>query len=471
MIRKGFKLKAGLSWDFPNEVLYHFSLYDLKTFKQIQAKIKSASVINFSNAFGVVGQLFGHWFLDLQVLNWASLNLLQFLVRLWISPSNNFLAGIVHIFLNNNISLVNNLPSAFLNFSRYSVSGVLGSSLYYNWVGLLKRFGVAFCNRLLDKHASSSDNLIVDVNNVLISSQFSNVKNSLLEVWSNSISVFTDRSLKELGSTDVAEGAVAFFPEIKLGIRVKIVGLLSSIMAKLQTVALVLECVSFFCLVEVCLDSQAALDACVSELKMGVPNFFNCCWMEKKHIVNLVSQKNISVVWSKVKGHSGVMSNDCADVLAGISVHSSLLLPTNFCESHTLENWPHIDWVRTVAIWHPDLGMLSGLTSRASASLHFYFMKAVYGRLPVAVRKRLYNKNYPGILCLYCGEVEFSNHVFTCSKKAVSHMVLETLLSCVHDIGLYALLCKNFVLVGWFEEAVWIFENCKKTAQILTDFV
>ncbi|KAG9304500.1 hypothetical protein G9A89_020064 [Geosiphon pyriformis] len=488
MIRKNFKLKAGLSWDFPNEVLYHPLLYNLKTFEQIQAETKSASVINFSNASGVVGQLFGHQFLDLQVFGWAPLNPLQFPVRLRVSPSNNFLAEIVYIFLNNNILLVNNLPNAFLNPGRYPVFGVLGPSLYYDQVVSLKRFSVAFCDRLLNKHAleetgfqrtcvflvhlaSSSDDPMVDVNNVLISSQFSNVKNSLLEVWSDSIFVFTDGSLKGLGSTDMAGGAMAFFLEIRLGIGVKIVGLLSSTMAELQAVALALECVSFSCSVE----------------------------MERRHIANLVNQKNIFVVWSKVKDHFGVVDNDCADMLAGISAHSFLLLPTNVREYFMMANdMPisvhSIDWVRIVAVWHPDLGMLSGLTSRASVSLHSYFIKAVYGRLPVTVRKRLYSKNYPGILCLHCDKVEFSDHVFTCSKETVSHseilfkwmaawrslsgsylpvslVVLESLLSCVHNVGLYVFFCKGFVLVGWFEEAVWIFENCKKAAQVLTNFM
>ncbi|KAG9290065.1 hypothetical protein G9A89_010371 [Geosiphon pyriformis] len=395
------------------------------------------------------------------------------------------------------------------------VSSVLRSSLYYDQIVLLKKFGMAFCNRLLDKYGR-----------VLDWQTF-----CLLKVWSNSISVFTNGSLRGLGSNEVAGGAAKFFSEVRLGIEVKVVGLLSSTMAELQTVALVLKCVPFSCSVEVCLNIQATLNACVSELKMGVSDFRNCYWIEKRHIANLVSQKNISVVWSKVKGHSGVVSNDYADVLADIFAHSFLLLLTNVCEHFIMANgmlisgnicyfvynifrsvnythWEigsgskilcgfsvhNINWVRTVAIWHLDLDMLFGSTSRALVSLHSYFMKAVYGRLPVAVRKRLYDKKYPGILCLHCGKIEFSDYVFTCSKKAVFHseilfkwvavwrslagfcfpvplVVLEFLLLCVHDIGLYALLCKGFVLVGWFEKAVQIFENHKKAVWILVDFV
>ncbi|KAG9292882.1 hypothetical protein G9A89_016244 [Geosiphon pyriformis] len=79
--------------------------------------------------------------------------------------------------------------------------------------------------------------------------------------------------------------------------------------------------------------------------------------------------------------------------------------------------------------------MLLKSTNRALAGLHTYFMKAVYEKLPVAIRKRLYDKCY---------------------------LVVESLLSCLSDIGLYALLCKGFVLVRWFEKTVQIFEDYKK---------
>ncbi|KAG9291359.1 hypothetical protein G9A89_003463 [Geosiphon pyriformis] len=138
--------------------------------------------------------------------------------------------------------------------------------------------------------------------------------------------------------------------------------------------------------------------------------------------------------------------------------------------------------------------MLSGFMSRHSADLHSYFMKAVYDRLSVAVRKRLYDKKYPGVLCLYCREVEFSDHVFTCNKESISckkilfecvstwrsltgfrlpvpSVISESLLLCVFDVSLYALLCKSFVLVGWYKETVQIFVDCKEAAWVLVNFV
>ncbi|KAG9302938.1 hypothetical protein G9A89_022355 [Geosiphon pyriformis] len=179
---------------------------------------------------------------------------------------------------------------------------------------------------------------VLDVNNVLLLDQFSDVKNDLLEVWFGSISVFTNSFLKEVGFVNVAGGAVAFFFEIELGIGVKVVGLLSSMMAELQTVALVLECVSSFCSVKVCLDSQAALDVCVLELKSGGSDFCNSCWMKKRHIVNLIIQKDISVSWLKVKEHFDVLDNICADALACTSAHFSLLLLINIHECFLMAN-------------------------------------------------------------------------------------------------------------------------------------
>ncbi|KAG9292895.1 hypothetical protein G9A89_016257 [Geosiphon pyriformis] len=453
-------------------VLYHLLLYGLKTFKQVQAERKFASVISFSNSSEVVGWLFKHHFLDLQILSWAPLNPLQYSVRLYVGLSNNFLAEIVCIFLVNNIFIVNNLPSAFLSPGKYFVSNVLRLFLYYDQISFLRKFGVAFCDRLLDKcnkepvpfwfililrflhnkiflSTLPNSNSLVNVNNVLLLDQFFVVKNGLLEIWSDSIFVFTDSSLKEFGFVDVIGSAAVFFSKIGLDIRVGVVGLLSSMMAELQAVVLMLECVPFSCLVEMCLDSQAALDVCV-------------------------------------KRHSGVLNNVCVDVLACTFAYSSLLLPTNVHEHFMMANGMsiseigpgskilggfsvcNIDWVRTMAVWHLNLGMLSGSISKNSAGLCSYFMKAVYDKLPVAVRKKLYDKNYPGVLCLHCEKVEFSDHVFTYSKKSVFHkkiffeyvlvwrsltssrfpipfVVSESLLSCVSNIGLYALLYKSFL--------------------------
>ncbi|KAG9301391.1 hypothetical protein G9A89_018063 [Geosiphon pyriformis] len=144
LVRKGLRSKACLPHDFPDAALYHPSLYGLKPFEQVQSEGKVAALMAFSNAFGILGRLFRHRFLDLQVLGWASLDPLQFPVRLYVSPVNNFLAGMVKIFLGNELTLVNNLPTAFRSPGRFPLSSVLGKSLYFDSVKSLKHFGVTF---------------------------------------------------------------------------------------------------------------------------------------------------------------------------------------------------------------------------------------------------------------------------------------------------------------------------------------
>ncbi|KAG9303965.1 hypothetical protein G9A89_005875 [Geosiphon pyriformis] len=138
--------------------------------------------------------------------------------------------------------------------------------------------------------------------------------------------------------------------------------------------------------------------------------------------------------------------------------------------------------------------MLFGFTSRKSANLCTYLMKAVYKRLLVAVRKRLYNRSYPGVLCLLCGEVEFSDHVFACSdnsglrrnilveavEKWISlsgisssslSAILFLLLLCSLGVSLYIAMCKGFVIRNWYAKAVLVFEGKEKATQTLVEYI
>ncbi|KAG9291986.1 hypothetical protein G9A89_017885 [Geosiphon pyriformis] len=261
MIRKSLKLKACLPRDFSDAALYHSLLYDLKTFEQVQSESKLAAVVSFSNALGILGHLFNHRFLDLQIMGWALMNLLQFPVRLHVSPVNNFLAGVVKIFLHNELSLVNNLPSAFCSPGVFSMSIVLGDFLYFSSICSLKCFSMAFSNRLLDKKGHVIDwktfwwwkrlnlkgpvpswfrhtsqflcaNSLVSSNiaqtgqlqglNILNSQEFSIVQSNLHEIWSSLFDIFTDGSLKNLGLVDVSSGAAVYFPIVDLSLGVRI---------------------------------------------------------------------------------------------------------------------------------------------------------------------------------------------------------------------------------------------------------
>ncbi|KAG9302449.1 hypothetical protein G9A89_006413 [Geosiphon pyriformis] len=137
--------------------------------------------------------------------------------------------------------------------------------------------------------------------------------------------------------------------------------------------------------------------------------------------------------------------------------------------------------------------MAAGFTSRSSSNVRTYFMKSLHHRLPVAVQKHLYNRHYPSVLCLYCGEVEVSDHVFSCkidesvqsqlldsyveSWKMLSGSsysssgILQLLLSSVSDSSVSMALFKGFVFNGWFCEAVSIFHNSKIAVLEIVKFV
>ncbi|KAG9301092.1 hypothetical protein G9A89_012475 [Geosiphon pyriformis] len=282
-VLKGLKLKAGLPYDFLDAVLHYPSLYGLKFFEQIQAKSKLAAVVVFSNASGILGCLFNHRFLDLQVLDWAPLDPLQFLVKLWVSPVNNFLAGVVKIFLGNELSLINNLLCAFR-----------GPGPVLCWFEIISRF-------LHDGGALSSGLARTDWL-------------SGLDILSGFFVVYMDSSLKNYGSSSIVGGAAVYFLIIDCSIGVRIV-------------TLALECVPFSSTVLVHLNSQAAIDVCISKLSLLVPDFRVPCWVERCHIFNLVRKKDLSINWIKVKNHSGVCGNVEANAAAGAAMCSWFSLP------------------------------------------------------------------------------------------------------------------------------------------------
>ncbi|KAG9304587.1 hypothetical protein G9A89_020151 [Geosiphon pyriformis] len=332
-----------LPCDFPDSVLYHPLLYGLKSFEQVQFEGKMASLVSFANVSGILGHLFEHRFLDLQVLGWAFLDSFQFPVKLCVNSVNNFLAGVVKIFLDNNLSLVNNIPSAFCHPGHFPMSLILGKSLYFSSVQSLKCFGVAFDLRgpvpywfavtskfFLDQGFSSpgfTSNVLSSGLSIMGSDVFSSVQDGLHEIWSGCFEVYMDGFLRSAGSVDVSSGAAAYFLALNLSIGVRVFGLLSSTMAKLQAVALALECVLSSCSLVLHLNSQAAIDACISELLFLIPDFHNCCWIERRHIFNLIRDKDLSVSWVKVKGHASVLGNVRADKFASEAVGSSFVLP------------------------------------------------------------------------------------------------------------------------------------------------
>ncbi|KAG9307038.1 hypothetical protein G9A89_003089 [Geosiphon pyriformis] len=532
--------KALLPKDFPNKALHHPSLYSLKSFEQVQIESKIALVIGFSNASGILGYLFVHHALDLQVLGWAPLYLLSHPVKLRVCPLNNFLTGVVRIFIDTNIFLFNHISCAFHGTNYFPMSRILGADDYFDVMHSLKHFGIAFRNILITKCGrkrlspkgpvpSWFTRAFVHVNGFLASFEVSEARAScseffcsddylcirecLHEVWTRELNVYTDNLLNGLGTGKVTCRAAAFFSEVGMSVGVKIQGLLSSTLAELQAIALVLECVPLSCSVVLYSDSQVALDACVLESKLCQSDFHNHCWMERCHISNLIRSKDILVRWIKMKEHSGIMDNNHANAFACAVAHFDLAFPVGVSNRFLMAdgfaisgNAKHfvlnvldssdircIDWEYTTSVWHPDSHMLADFTSKNSAALCTYLMKTVHRRLPVAVQKKLYDKCYLSVLCLMCGEVEFSDHAFTCftdlvvysevisghvnlwkflvgDHLLVSSSVLLTLAE-VLDSNVYMKLCKGFVFVDWIREAVAVFGDKKSAIPIVINFV
>ncbi|KAG9287137.1 hypothetical protein G9A89_001031 [Geosiphon pyriformis] len=137
--------------------------------------------------------------------------------------------------------------------------------------------------------------------------------------------------------------------------------------------------------------------------------------------------------------------------------------------------------------------MAAGFTSLHTAGFRTYFMKALHHRLPVAVRKRLYNRRYPSVVCLFCGDVEISDHVFSCSFDAVGHehlmntfvaawearsglsrsfsCVSQLLSTCASNCVVGVVLCKGFIFNDWYRESVSIFKNPRVAACNMVFFV
>ncbi|KAG9286454.1 hypothetical protein G9A89_014620 [Geosiphon pyriformis] len=471
LIHKDLKLKAGLLMDFPSDTIHYPSFYGLKSFSQCQSESKVASLISFVNSGRILGRLFSH------------------------SVSNNFLAGMVCILLDCNLSLGGSLASAFWFRDRISMSVILSKSLFFKFLPSLWHFGIAFMDQLCDhhdvvfswctfkwwkrldpydpvpkwfglfvaflmtSHSSSTVSVGASPLNFCESDDFMAAHGHLSQVDINSLSVYMDSSLKNLGTVNCRAGAAVFFEDIYLGLGV-------------SAIALALECVSAAHSIDLFLNSQGALDACRSELSLVCSDFRN-------------------QYWHKVKSHFGILENDCADSIADTTslfgwylfscMDKHFLLADGSVVSDVYHAVCHVrwevssssgflasslrsdvDWLSSSRVWHSDLNMATGFTSRLTADTRTYLMKALHHRLPVAVQKCIYNKCYSSVLCLYCGKIEVSDHVFSCVVDDLARHQLMSI--CASDLLVFSALYKSF-------EAVTVFHDPKIAGVKITDFM
>ncbi|KAG9289900.1 hypothetical protein G9A89_010206 [Geosiphon pyriformis] len=503
-----------------NNLIHHSSFYGLKSFLQIQSEGMVAFLINFANSGEIVEHLFFYKSHDLQVLCWHPIHLLSFPVHICVSTSNNFLVGVVRVLYNCKLSLGGFFANFFHVNSGMSMLTVLGKSVFFRCLPSLQQYGVAFVDQICDHYGTKLD------------------PHGPIPEWFRLSAVFLagkDFSLAHIpvlanmGPLDIlgSSGFVSICDcllrvnarVIDMGLSVGMSGLMSSTMAELQAIALALECVPVFSNVHLFSDSQSALDACKSELGM----------IECQYIANVISSKVLNVAWHKVKSHSGVLGNKYADVIASADSVSDWFFSPRLDEHFLMADgnvvsgnlrhfvrdtfhamcyahWEvesgskflsdnlcaNVNWSRFSLVWHPDLHMATSFTNRILANAHSYFIKALHHWLPVAVRKQLYNRLYSSVLCLYCGDIEVSDHVFSCEiddsawhrlldshintwktlsgSSVFSSCLLQLLSFCVSGSLVSMALHKSFVFDNWFCKAVSIFYSSKVACLKVIDF-
>ncbi|KAG9301432.1 hypothetical protein G9A89_018104 [Geosiphon pyriformis] len=98
-----------------------------------------------------------------------------------------------------------------------------------------------FMSKQVFLRIESANSLGLPVLSVLDSETFFDVHNSLIKVWSNSIEVYTDGSLKGTCFVEVISSVAAYFPATNMDIKIRVHRLLSSTLAELQAIVLALK--------------------------------------------------------------------------------------------------------------------------------------------------------------------------------------------------------------------------------------
>ncbi|KAG9307279.1 hypothetical protein G9A89_017107 [Geosiphon pyriformis] len=411
---KILKSKSELPRDFPNNALYYPSF-------------KSASIVVFANSTGV-------------------------LARVGVSPSNNFLAGVVRIFSRYDLFLGSFLACAFCCWVGTSMSLVLGEPYFFKCVSSLRQYEIAFVKQLYDHKGNvfswstfkrwkrldpcgpvpfwfdlsihflsdgfspSICSSLVDRrvdSDVCYSHDFGAVCSTLLTIDTSCLFVYMDRSLCSLSTVNIKAGAAIFFKDINSGLGVGVFGLVFSTLIELQAITLALECVPFFRSVDLFSDNQTTLDVYKSESLLvkshsGISGNKHADTLAKDaalsalHLSHLVSECFLSTSGTAVSGNSKHFKIGSGSWVVVDSLHGD------------------INWSKSSLVWCPNSYLAAGFTSVHMVDCQIYFMKTLHYQLPVAVCKHLYDKGYSSVMCLYCGNVEVLDHIFFCPHNAAN---------------------------------------------------
>ncbi|KAG9294198.1 hypothetical protein G9A89_021557 [Geosiphon pyriformis] len=302
--------------------------------------------------------------------------------------------------------------------------------------------------------------------NICQSHDFGVVCGNLLNTDMACLSAYMDESLISLGTVNMKAGVAVFFEDIGSDLGVEVSGLVFSILTELQT----------------------ALDACKSESLLHADALAKDAAFLPWRLSYLISECFLRAGSVVVSGnsrhfvHDVFQSINCAHWKVG---SGSKVVADNL--------YGNIDWSRSSLVWHPDFHMATGFTSIQMAGFRTYFMKALHHRLPVAVQKRLYNRGYSSVVCLFCDEIEVSDHVFSCSSDAdsctslldtyaaawevhsgLSHSsscILQLLSTCISYVTVSTVLCKSFVFSDWYHKSVSVYKDPKMAVVNVVNFV
>ncbi|KAG9298216.1 hypothetical protein G9A89_002704 [Geosiphon pyriformis] len=116
------------------------------------------------------------------------------------------------------------------------------------------------------------------------------------------------------------------------------------------------------------------------------------------------------------------MSNKCADAFTKTAVFSDLhllhMIDEYFLKAGGITVFSNSRHFVLVDSLYADVDWSRFFLT---AGFQMYFMKTLHHCLLVAVYKCLYNRSYPSVICLFCGDVEVSDHVFSCPFDAAGH--------------------------------------------------